>query len=511
MFEKYLMLFVYFSSLLGLSYLASKRVKDLKDYFAGGKELGYWVAAFSTQATGESAWLLLGLTGMGAMIGVTAYWVVVGEVLGVFVAWFMMAKRFKRLTDYYDSLTMTDFLVSRLRPQTNTLRFLAAFTLAIFSLVYISAQIDATGSAFERFLGWDYFVGAVFGFAVVVIYCVTGGFLAVAWTDLVQGVVMLVCLVMLPLITLIGLADLPEIMGGLRVVDPALLGFFGGHGPNIMGAMTVLGMMLIGLGFLGSPQIFARFIAIKDEEELKKGKWVAVIFTFLVGVSAVSIGILGRYIFTGVDVDPEIVMGNGAQNVLPDLVDYNFPPLIVGLYVAAVLSAIMSTVSSLLIMAAGSVTNDLYKKIYRPDLAGEAASRVSRWVTFGLAILSLVLAITVAMVSPDRTIFWFAIFGWSGIAATFCPAVILSLFWRGYTVSGAISSIVVGFLSIPIFKFVVQDIDSVGSYFIALEALPPAFIASLLVGICASKLRPQNNLEETYTQELIELQSSKTR
>ena len=422
-----------------------------------------------------------------------------------------MAKRFKRLTDYYDSLTMTDFLVSRLRPPTNTLRLLAALTLATFSLIYISAQIDATGSAFERFLGWDYFVGAVFGFAVVVVYCVTGGFLAVAWTDLVQGVIMVACLVILPLITLIALPDLPEIIKGLRVIDPALLGFFGGHGPNLMGAMTVLGMMLIGLGFLGSPQIFARFIAIKDEEELNKGKWVAVIFTFLVGVSAVSIGILGRYIFTGVNVDPEVVMGNGAQNVLPDLVDYNFPPLIVGLYVAAVLSAIMSTVSSLLIMAAGSVTNDLYKKIYRGDLAGETYSHLSRWVTLGLAILSLVLAMIVAVVSPDRTIFWFAIFGWSGIAATFCPAVILSLFWRGYTVTGAICSIVVGFLSIPIFKFVVQDIDSIGSYFTALEALPPAFIASLLVGILASKVRPQNNLEESYNEDLTELESNKNR
>ena len=247
------MLIIYFFVLVTISYFASKRVKNLKDFFAGGKTLGYWVAAFSTQATGESAWLLLGLTGMGAMIGVTAYWVVFGEVLGVFVAWFLMAERFKKLTDHYDSLTMTDFLVSRLRPSSSTLRVLAAITLAIFSLIYLSAQIDATGSAFERFLGWNYFVGAAFGFTVVVIYCVIGGFLAVAWTDLVQGVVMLVCLVTLPLVTYITLPDGQALVEGIRVVDPSLLSFFGGYGPSLMGLMTVLGMMLIGLGFMGSP------------------------------------------------------------------------------------------------------------------------------------------------------------------------------------------------------------------------------------------------------------------
>ena len=315
MFEKYLMLGVYFGVLFFLSYIASKRIANLKDYFTAGKTLGYWVAAFSTQATGESAWLLLGLTGMGAMAGVSAYWVVFGEVVGVFIAWFVMAKRFKRLTDEYDSLTVTDYLVSRFKANSHLLRIIASIALTVFVLIYISAQIDATGSAFERFLGWDYHMGAIIGFLIVVVYCVIGGFLAVAWTDMFQGTIMLLCLIMLPLTaySMIG-GEAAVIADGLRQIDPALTSVWGGDF-SMMTLMTVLGMALIGLGFMGSPQIFARFIAVRDEQEINKGRWVAVLFTLLVGSSAVSIGILGRYLFTQVGTDPVAVLGNGAQNL----------------------------------------------------------------------------------------------------------------------------------------------------------------------------------------------------
>lgn len=496
MFEKYLMLAVYFVILMGLSIVAARRVKNLKDYFTANKTLGYWVAAFSTQATGESAWLLLGLTGMGAMAGVSAYWVVVGELFGVYCAWFLMAGRFKKLTDRYDSLTVTDYLVSRFRAKTNLLRIIASLSLTVFVLIYISAQIDATGSAFERFMGWDYHMGAIVGFVIVVAYCTIGGFLAVAWTDMFQGAMMLLCLVMLPLVAYFSFTNFDQLASGLAAIDPGLISIWGGGDFGLMTLMTLLGMVTIGLGYLGSPQIFARYIAIRDENEISKGRWVAVSFTLLTDTAAVSIGILGRYLFTEAGADPTEALGNGAQNVLPELVEYVFPALIVGLYVAAVLSAIMSTVSSLLILAAGSVTHDFYQTIFNPSLHGKKAARVSRMVTVGLAVVALSIAATVSLISPDRTIFWFVIFGWSGIAATFCPMMILSLTWRGYTAAGAITSMIIGFLSIPFFKFIVQNIDGIGDYFTALEALPPAFALSMLTGYVVSKVTPDADLVE---------------
>jgi sodium/proline symporter len=510
MVTKYFMIIGYFGILVYLGYLASKRVRSMNDFVIGGKSLSFWVAAFSAQATGESVWLLLGLTGMGAMVGFSAYWVVVGEVLGVTVAWFLMANRFKRLTDKYDSMTVIDYMASRFRSKGKLLRVVSAFVLSVFVLIYISAQIDATGSAFERFLDWDYHLGAIVGFVIVVVYCVAGGFLAVAWTDMFQGVVMLVCLVMLPLVAFLTLSNSGDIYEGLQAIEPGLVNMWGSGGFTLMNLMLALGMMLIGLGFMGSPQVFARFIAIKSEKQIERGKWVAVVFTLLVDFSAVSIGLLGRFIFTQQGMEPDAVLGNGAQNVLPELVEYVFPPLIVGLYVAAVLSAIMSTVSSLLIMAAGSITHDFYEKTINPNLSSVSAARLCRSITVALAIAAMLLAFTVSVISPDRTIFWFVIFGWAGIAATFCPMIILSLFWAKFTERAAIASMLAGFLGTLFFKFVVQGLESVGPYFLALETLPPSFLLSLLVGYLVTIWRPDPSLEKQYLEDLAELKSTET-
>ena len=506
MIEKYTVIVIYFSILIFLGYLASIRIKNMNDFVIGGKTLGFWVAAFSAQATGESAWLLLGLTGMGAMVGFSAYWVVVGEVLGVSVAWFVMAIRFKKLTDKYESMTVIDYMASRFKSKDNLLRIVSAIVLSAFVMIYISAQIDATGSAFERFLAWNYHVGAGLGFIIVVVYCTAGGFLAAAWTDMFQGAVMLLCLVMLPLVTFLAMSNSGSIYQGLQAIEPGLVNFWGTGGFNLMNLMTVLGMMLIGLGFIGSPQVFARFIAIKNEQQINRGKWVAVAFTALVDFSAVSIGVLGRYIFTQQGIEPDAVLGNGAQNVLPELVEYVFPPLLVGLYVAAVLSAIMSTVSSLLIMAAGAITHDFYEKIINPNLSDAMAASLCRHITVVLAVIALLIAFVVSVVSPDRTIFWFVIFGWAGIAATFCPMMILSLFWTGFTEKAAIAAMLTGFLMTLFFKFIVQDMDQIGPYFLALETLPPSFLLSLLVGYLVSILAPDSELKNQYSQDLASLE-----
>jgi len=507
MIEKYAMIFIYFSILIGLGYQASKRVKSMNDFVIGGKSLSFWVAAFSAQATGESAWLLLGLTGMGAMVGFSAYWVVLGEFFGVAVCWFVMANRFKKLTDKYDSMTVIDYLVSRFKSKTNLLRIVSAVVLSVFVLIYISAQIDATGSAFEQFLAWDYHTGAIVGFVVVATYCIAGGFLAAAWTDMFQGAVMLACLVMLPLVAFLTINNGDNIYEGLRAIEPGLVNMWGSGGFTLMNLAVVLGMITIGLGFMGSPQVFARLIAIRSQQQINRGKWVAIIFTILVDFSAVSIGVLGRYIFTQQGVEPDAVLGNGAQNVLSELVEFVFPPLLVGLYVAAVLSAIMSTVSSLLVMAAGSITHDLYERIINPSLSNAAAAKLCRIITVLLAASALALAVAVSIISPDRTIFWFVIFGWAGIAATFCPMMILSLFWTRFTEKGAIAAMLTGFLMTLIFKFVIQGMAGIGPYFTALETLPPSFLLSLLVGVTVSLIAPDPALEKQYREDLDSLQS----
>lgn len=488
MLTKYIILALYFGVLFLIGILASRRIKGMADYYVGGKRLGYWVVAFSARATGESGWLLLGLTGMGAMVGVSAFWVVLGEVLGVGLAWWFMAKPFKRFSDKHQAITIPDYLVSRFQPKTHLLRIIAATTLSAFVIIYVSSQIDITGKAFETFLGWDYFVGALAGFAIVLLYTFFGGFVAVAWSDLFQGLIMLIGLVGLPIGIFLMVKDQGSIAEGLASIDPGLMNIWGSGGFTFLNLMTIIGLLGIGLGFLGSPQVFVRFMSIKSEAEIQKGRWVAVGFTLLTDAAAVCIGLLGRYIFTQ-NIGPdavENVLGISAENVLPMLVD-NFLPLILsGIYMAAVMAAIMSTIDSLLVVASSAITRDFYQQILRPDLIGQPMKQTSRMVTLGMALLALAIALMVAWLSPSRTVFWFAIFGWSGIAATFCPMMILALFWPRYNAQGAIASMITGFVCIPLFKFGFTALPEVGVYFDKLAELPPSFALSLIVGIGVS-------------------------
>lgn len=484
---QYIILILYFAILFAIGYFASKKINNINDYYVGGKKLGFWVVAFSTRATGESAWLLLGLTGMGAMAGVSAFWVVVGEVIGVSVAWLFMAKPFKRLTDQYQSITIPDYLVSRFSSKTHTLRKLSATVLSVFVVIYVSAQIDATGSAFEAFLGWDYYTGAIVGFLIVLAYIFSGGFVAVAWSDLFQGLLMLFGLLLLPTVAWILISGQP-LFEGIGSIDPGLMNVWGKGGLTTLNIFTIFGFMMIGLGFMGSPQLFVRFMSIKNEAEIDKGKWVAILFTIITDSAAVLVGILGRYYFNQEGVNIESIIGNSGQNVLSMLVSEVMPTIIVGLFVAVVLAAIMSTIDSLLVVASSAITRDFYQQILHPDADEKKLTGLSRKVTLLMALIALAISLIVSILSPDRTIFWFVIFGWSGIAATFCPVIILSLFWKGYTERGAIASMITGFLSIPIFKFGVTKISGIGILFDKMDVMLPSFLLAMLTGYVFSKL-----------------------
>ncbi len=487
---KFIVLGLYVAVLFIIGIVASRRVKTMSDFFVGGKRLGYWAVAFSARATGESGWLLIGLTGMGALSGLSAYWVVVGEVLGVAVSWWYMAKKFKRKSDAYGSITIPDYLESHFKTSKKTIRIVAATVLSVFVVIYVSSQIDVTGKAFESMLGMDYYVGAIVGFFIVLSYIFIGGFVAAVWSDLFQGLLMFCGLVLLPIVVWFSMEGGTGIIDGLNSIDPALTNVWGTSSDVWMNIATMLGFAMIGLGFLGSPQVYVRFMSIKDENEIDKGKWVAIIFTLLTDAAAVTIGILGRIYFTQSGQDPEVILGNGAENVLSMLTENFLPHVVAAIYIAIVLSAIMSTIDSLLVLASSAVTRDFYQKIYRPDLKDEDLGALSRWVTLIMAFLALIIAMVIAVVSPNHTVFWLVIFGWSGIAASFCPVIILSLFWPGLSEKGAVGGMIAGFLCVPFFKFVVQSIDGIGPYFVQLDVLAPSFLISMGVAWLFSKLYP---------------------
>ena len=331
---------IYLLVLVGIGIVASRRMDDIEEYFAAGKKLSFIPVAFSARASGESAWLLLGLTGMGAAYGVKAFWVVLGEFLGVAGAWLLMSRRFKRLTDRYDSITVPDYLESRFQDDKQLIRMVSAIALTVFVTIYVSAQIDATGKAFETFLELNYFTGAIIGFTVVMVYITFGGFLAVAWSDVFQGILMFLGLVVLPIVGIAYVGGFGEVMRGLETINPDLISPTGGMGITAISIAEILSFGLIGLGFLGSPQVFVRFIALRSEREITIGATVALIWTLLADAGAVLTGMVGRYLLTG--------PGDELTKVLGEIGDFfdalgELPAAFTVSFVAGVLTSLVDT------------------------------------------------------------------------------------------------------------------------------------------------------------------------
>lgn len=487
---------IYAGILLVIGYFASKKMHTIRDYFAADKKLGFFNVAFSARATGESAWLLLGLTGMGYAVGAKAFWVVLGELIGVGGAWLFMSRRFKRLSDQYDSITVPDYLESRFRDNGHGIRLIAAAALVIFVPIYAGAQVFATGSAFHSFLGWNHYVGAAAGFAVVMLYITKGGFTAVVWSDVFQGSLMVIGLVALPLVILSHQGGLENITTELRAIDPHLLTLHGPgeNGPSSGGwttgtIMSIVGLAAIGIGFFGSPQVFVRYISMKNEKQILPGTLTAITWTLLADSGAVCIGFFGRSLFPSIE-----MIGNNKDHILPETALSLLPAFFAGVFIAMVLSAIMSTIDSLLVVASSAGVRDYWQKTKHPEMSDERLIKLSRTMTIALSLVSFAIGIGIMLYDKNEGVFWVIIFGWSGIAATFCPTMILSLYWSKLTARGVKCAMIAGFLGVPFFKFVFPYILAktnatvLAGYMSSIEELLPSFVIGFTVAIVVSLL-----------------------
>ena len=261
-------LVVYGVVLLAIGVWGGRESKSVAGYYVADKKLPAWVIAFSTNATGESAWLLLGLTGMGYAVGIHALWVVLGEVLGVTLGWVFVALPFKEYTDRYDAITVPDYLEARFRDTGHVFRVLSL--VIIFSMVtaYTAAQLTATGKTFHAFLGTSYNLGVIIGAVVILYYTTVGGFKAVAYSDLVQGLLMFLGLLVLPIVAIAAAGGWPSVVSQLRAEDATLLAPMGRFGLTLPGIISALGFVGIGFAFLGAPQLLTRWISARGRREL---------------------------------------------------------------------------------------------------------------------------------------------------------------------------------------------------------------------------------------------------
>ena len=460
--------FGYLLLLIGLAIWSRRESHTLSGFFLAGKKLPFWVVALSTNATGESGWLLLGLTGMGYAVGAQAYWVVVGEVVGIALAWTYISRKLKRLSDKTDSITLPDVLAARFNDNRHILRGIAIFIILTMVCAYVTAQMVASGKALSSFIGIDYSTAVIVGAIVIIAYTFVGGYKAVAYTDVVQGVLMLLGLIIVPMVAISTAGGWQSVSESLSAINPNLLSMWSITDTGLAGWIGWISFMAIGLPFLGVPQLMVRFMSAKDEEELKKARILSVIVILLFDIGAVTAGMAGRALF------PDLA---DAETIFPVLSNELFPPLITGVLMVIVLSAIMSTVDSLLLLASSAVVRDGFQKIFRSTRSDASLAFLGKIVTIVIGIIGITFAL-----EEVKFIFWFILFAWSGLGAAFGPVIICMLYYRKTTLPGVAAGMLSGFAVTVtwILVFKTQTYD--------LYEMIPGFITGMTVTLVVSAL-----------------------
>ena len=459
-------LIIYLGVLAGLAIWSRRETHTLSGFYLAGKKLPFWVVAFSTNATGESGWLLLGLSGMGYLVGMQAYWVVVGEIAGIAASWWLMSRRLKKLGDETDSITVPDVLAAKFADKWHLIRGAAVLIIVVMVTTYVTAQMVATGKAFSEFLGMNYETGVIAGSVIIIAYTFVGGYKAVSYTDVVQGVLMLLGLIAVPSAAIVASGGWSNVEASLMQQDPALLNMFDfGATPVWIGIASFLA---IGLPFLGVPQLLIRYMSARDDGEIRKARIMSLIVLFVFTFGAVTAGVAGRALYPGLD-DPE--------RIFPVISNNLFHPVIAGMLLVVVLSAIMSTVDSLLLLASSSVVRDTYQRIMGSNEDDERLSRYGKAVTIVIGVIAVVLG-----VQEPRVIFHFVLASWSGLGSAFGPAMLGVLYYKRVTWEGVLAGMLGGFVtSVVWLSFFKADYH--GLY----EAIP-GFVVGMVLTFGVSKL-----------------------
>ena len=461
-----IVLLVYLGILAALAVWSRRETHTLSGFYLAGKKLPFWVVAFSTNATGESGWLLLGLSGMGYLVGAQAYWVVVGEIVGIGLSWWLLSRRLKALGDQTDSITVPDVLTAKFEDRWHLVRGVSVLIILVMVTTYVTVQMVATGKAFSGFLGIGYETGVILGAAIIIGYTFVGGYKAVSYSDVVQGVLMLLGLIAVPTAAVIASGGVGEVREALALQDPALLDMLDfGSTPAWIG---IASFVAVGLPFIGVPQLLIRYMSARNDGEIRKARIMSMIVLFIFTFGAVTAGVAGRALYPGLE---------DSETIFPVISNNLFPPVISGVLLVVVLSAIMSTVDSLLLLASSAAVRDTYQKIMGSTDSDQRLSSYGKVVTIIIGVLALVLGI-----QEPRVIYHFVLASWSGLGSAFGPAVIGILYYRRITWLGVLAGILGGFVASVAWLMYFKE-DWHGLY----EAIP-GFIAGMVLTFGVSRL-----------------------
>ncbi|WP_280639014.1 sodium/proline symporter PutP [Pseudoalteromonas viridis] len=472
---------MYFIAMLGIGlYAYRKSTSDVSGYMLGGRSLPPSVAALSAGASDMSGWILMGLPGAMFVSGFSSTWIAIGLVIGAFLNYLMVAPRLRVYTELAnDAITIPDYFANRFEDKGNALRIVSALVIIIFFTLYTSAGVVSGGKLFENSFGMSYESGLYITTGVVVLYTLFGGFLAVSLTDFVQGCIMFLALILVPAVTY-SLLDNP-LSVTLNDINPQMLTWIGAGG-----AIGIISAMSWGLGYFGQPHIIVRFMSVRSVKDMPTARRIGMSWMLVATIGAITTGLFGAAYAheNGIVVeDPETIF-----LILSELL---FHPLIAGFLLAAILAAIMSTISSQLLVSSSSLTEDFYKIFLRKDASDTELVLVGR---ISVALVSLC-AIYLAY-DRDSTILSLVSNAWAGFGAAFGPLVLLSLFWKRMNFAGALSGMVVGAATVLFWIYGPVTVDGQPLSALIYEIVP-GFIAATIAIVAVSLATSEPSTEIT--------------
>lgn len=461
---------IYFAAMVGIGIWAKSKNKNLDDYVLGGRSLSPTAAALSAGASDMSGWLLMGLPGALYITGLAEAWIAIGLTIGAWLNWKFVAPRLRAYTEVSsNSVTVPSFFHNRLRDSRGIIRIFAALVILIFFTFYVSSGMVAGGVFFQSSFGGNYHTGMLLVAGITVAYTLFGGFLGATYTDVVQGLLMLTALIVLPIMALVYVGGFSGLESTIESVNPTALSLFAGT--TLLG---ILSSAAWGLGYFGQPHIIVRFMGLRSAQDATAGRRIGITWMVATLVGAMSAGLIGIAYFAR---HPEATLtdATNAESVFLDMSQILLHPLLAGFVLAAVLAAIMSTLSSQLIVCSSALAEDLYKLT---SGGKELSDAKGLWLGRAGVLVVSVIAGLLAW-NPDSSVLSLVSFAWAGFGAAFGPIVILSLYWRKLTAAGAVAGMVAG--TITVFVWGYNEVLSGYMYEIV-----PGFLVNLLFAYLVS-------------------------
>lgn len=478
---------VYLVGMLLIGLVSYRLTSNLSDYVLGGRRLGPGVAALSAGASDMSSWLLLGLPGAIYASGLSGGWIAVGLAIGAYLNWQFIAKRLRVYTEVSNnSITIPDFLENRFRDSSHLLRVISAIVILIFFTFYTSSGMVGGAKLFEASFGLTYNQALWIGAIVIVSYTFLGGFLAVSWTDFIQGILMFIALIVVPIRAIYVVGGWDTTINAVGNISPSHLNMVAG-----VGAIAIISNLAWGLGYFGQPHIITRFMALRSAKDVPKARFIGTtwmifglygaIFTGLAGLAFISTQDVAMLAQLGIEVttnDAGVQVLGDPEKIFIAFTQILFDPIISGILLAAILSAIMSTIDSQLLVSSSAVAEDFYKAILRKN----ASERELVWVGRG-AVAVIALIATLLATNPDSSVLSLVSYAWAGFGGAFGPIIILSLMWKGMTRNGALAGIIVGAVTVFIWgDLLTADMAEI----FGLYEIVPAFLLNLIVTVLVS-------------------------